>query len=303
MFNRKVINNIKVKKIQLPKTNHDVKGKEYLRNPYTNVFICAHKESGKTVTLWNMLKNTIDKDTEVIFFVSTLYNDPTYSEIIKKLDKRDIKHTDFTSLCEDGIDYLGNFINFLKDEAKRKQEEEIADNDEEAKENEKEKKLILREKRKIYGSNVVNVDDDEISVKLKKNKKYLVPEYVFVFDDISAEIKTHPKLPYLLKMNRHFKCKIFLSTQYVTDVPPSGRSQFNVYILFGGHNNEKLKDIYEASDPRIDFHLFKSLYEDATSERFNFFYVDKDNGTYRKNFNEQYILYKGPVQFFSKTNI
>lgn len=292
----KKINDYKVKKIKLPKQNLEVKGKDLICDPYPNIFICAHKESGKTVTLFNILKCSIDKDTEVIFFVSTLYNDPSYKEIIKYLDKKGISHQDFTSLKENDINYLGNFINYLKTEAKQREDEEKKNVDE-MDDNEKKMKMSeLRQRHKeyqhIYNVNLLEFDDDDdtVTLKLKRKKKYLTPKYFIIFDDISAEIKTNPQLPFLLKMNRHFQSKVVISTQYVTDVPPSGRNQFNIYILFGGHNLEKLRDIYESSDPRIEFDQFKELYHHATEERFNFLYIDKNKGKYRKNFDLEYKL-------------
>lgn len=292
----KKLNDYKVKKIKLPKQNLEVKGKELICEPYPNIFICAHKESGKTVTLFNILKSCIDQDTEVIFFVSTLYNDPSYKEIIRYLDKKQIPHQDFTSLKENDINYLGNFINFLKNEAKQREEEEKRKehelNDDEHKMKLSELKQRHKEYQHIYNVNLLEFaeDEDTVTLKLKRKKKYLTPKYFIIFDDISAEIKTNPQLPFLLKMNRHFQSKVIISTQYVTDVPPSGRSNFNIYILFSGHNLEKLKDIYESSDPRIEFDEFVRLYHHATKEPYNFLYIDKNKGKYRKNFDLEYKL-------------
>jgi hypothetical protein len=292
----KKLNDYKVKKIKLPKQDLEVKGKDLICEPYPNIFICAHKESGKTVTLFNILKSCIDKDTEVIFFVSTLYNDPSYKEIIRYLDKKEIRHQDFTSLKENDINYLGNFINFLKNEAKQREEEEKRKenelNDDEHKMKLSELKQRHKEYQHIYNVNLLEFaeDEDTVTLKLKRKKKYLTPKYFIIFDDISAEIKTNPQLPFLLKMNRHFQSKVIISTQYVTDVPPSGRSNFNIYILFSGHNLEKLKDIYESSDPRIEFDEFVRLYHHATKEPYNFLYIDKNKGKYRKNFDLEYKL-------------
>ena len=42
-------------------------------------------------------------------------------------------------------------------------------------------------------------------------------------------------------------------------------------------------------DLPIDFDKFVSIYRDATSEPYNFLWCDK-NGTFRKNFNKEYVL-------------
>ena len=48
--------------------------------------------------------------------------------------------------------------------------------------------------------------------------------------------------------------------------------------------------LFEALDLSIGFDTFEQLYNDATAKPFNFLYVDSRDNTYRKNFNERYLL-------------
>ena len=66
--------------------------------------------------------------------------------------------------------------------------------------------------------------------------------------------------------------------------------QIDVYMLFGGINDEKLQEIFKNADLDIEFDIFKKLYKDATKLKYIFFYVDASNCNYRRNFNEKYIL-------------
>src|SRR4051812_45287366 len=78
----KKVNDIKVQGIpkfggttgvELPSLGHD-----FFVEPYPNVMISARKQSGKTWVMYEILKGCIDKDTVVIFFVSTLNRDENY---------------------------------------------------------------------------------------------------------------------------------------------------------------------------------------------------------------------------------
>jgi hypothetical protein len=66
----------------------------------------------------------------------------------------------------------------------------------------------------------------------------------------------------------------------------------DIWLLFGGHTEEKLEEIWKSTDPVVDFDTFKQLYNDATAEQYNFLFIDKNTGQYRKNFNLEYVLPK-----------
>lgn len=65
------------------------------------------------------------------------------------------------------------------------------------------------------------VPEDEPKEKKKKSKKskYLAPEYMIIFDDLSSELKSRSLLS-LLKFNRHFKAKLIISSQWLHDLLP-----------------------------------------------------------------------------------
>src|SRR5205823_3520629 len=100
----------------------------------------------------------------------------------------------------------------------------------------------------------------------------------------------NPAVNILLKTNRHYKCKVILSSQYVNDLMPESLKQIDYFLLFGGHSIDKLEKIYKDADLPINFELFLKLYENATSAKYNFLYIDVRDVSFRKNFSHIYTL-------------
>jgi hypothetical protein len=161
-----------------------------------------------------------------------------------------------------------------------KEEEDNKNDDEEDEEDEKEMKpkLIL-----------FNDNEDEMTFKIKKYKpKKITPRHLLIFDDISDEMRNNRYLRALMKKNRHLRSKVIISTQHFTDVNPDVRKMFDIWILFKDHEEDILKQIYQACSLNISYSKFIELYKDATKEKFNFLFIDKNNCQYRNNFNLEY---------------
>ena len=77
----------------------------------------------------------------------------------------------------------------------------------------------------------------------KKKKEYkpkkLAPENIFVFDDISNELK-NPALLALCKKSRHFKASVYISSQFIHDLLPQTLKQLSYFICFRSMTREKL---------------------------------------------------------------
>jgi hypothetical protein len=116
--------------------------------------------------------------------------------------------------------------------------------------------------------------EDEKEIKIKKRKpKYVAPKYIFIFDDLSSELKD-PIISQLVKKHRHFKSKVILSSQYILDIDQQSRRQMDYFILFGGINKDKLNMIYVNADLSISEDEFNKLYHYATTEKYNFLYMN-----------------------------
>ena len=131
--------------------------------------------------------------------------------------------------------------------------------------------------------------DDEEQEKPEKKQKKIGPDIIFVFDDLSTNLRD-PDVSELIKMHRHFRTKVLVSSQYPNDMLPDARNNIDFWILFSGHSEEKLLTIFRNCDLKITFDLFKALYENATAKKYNFLYVNKPRNEFRKNFNLEYDL-------------
>jgi hypothetical protein len=258
MFKLENINDIKIEVPKIASYNpENVLGGKVFSNPYNNIFISAYKKSGKTVVIANILKY-INKNTVVYFFVPTFEKDNTYKEIQKYLDKRDITYFVFDSLVN-----LDEIIKSLGSEPKGENKPEYS---------------------------IIQYQDGDKTITIKKRKpKMIAPDFIFVFDDISNELK-NPILAAFLKKNRHTKSRIIISSQYILDLQPQARSQIDDLIIFKGIDEERLLQLYKNIDCSVSFEIFKEIYHDATTEKFNFLFYDKNKCEFRKNFNQKYIV-------------
>eukprot|EP00732_Lithocolla_globosa_P000073 Lithocolla_globosa_v1_NODE_13_length_10672_cov_64.188000.p5 type:complete len:234 gc:universal NODE_13_length_10672_cov_64.188000:4399-3698(-) len=221
-----------------------IRGYDLLPDIYCNVFLCAKKKSGKTSSIFNIIKHCCDKESNVIIFSSTVEKDFAWIQIREFLDKKEIPSEYHTSFHEDGRHLLSELIETLRSEK------------EEIEEPEPEEEPTLRE---------IMFGEKHITVKKKKPKK-ISQKYMIIIDDLSLELKD-PYVASLLKTNRHFKSKVIISSQWVNDVAPMGRRQFDYVLLFGGINKEKMEQVFINSDLNIEFDEFMKLYKDATSEK------------------------------------
>src|SRR5690242_7504061 len=103
-FTRRKINNVKIKaskKKQIPP--EFIKGGEMFETPYRNTLMLANTGSGKTNTLLNVLKATVNKRSMVFIWAGQLYQDDAWKEIVMWLKKHNIPYVLNTSLYdEDG---------------------------------------------------------------------------------------------------------------------------------------------------------------------------------------------------------
>lgn len=265
----KVINEHVVTKIPqygVAEDNRPIRGVDLFPEIYSNIFCLARKNSGKSTTIFKIIKECITRETKVILFVSTLYKDSNWIAIRHFLQKHKIEHECHTSLKENGMDKLNELVTGLELEAKLAEEQKLLN------------------KNKPKEKNIILCESDEDDEEKPKKSKYRAPEYLIILDDLSSELKTK-SLVALLKKNRHFKSKVIVSSQYLNDLLPEARLQLDVFLVFGNQTEEKLQQVYKDSDSVIPFATFKKIYYFATSEKFSFLYVNTRTLEYRKNFN------------------
>jgi hypothetical protein len=93
-----------------------------------------------------------------------------------------------------------------------------------------------------------------------------------------------------MKKNRHFKCKVIISSQHPNDLQPESLKQLQVAMLFGGHSADKIAKFHRDLDLSIDLEKFINIYRKVTEEKYSFLYIDVARGLFRKNLNQQLVL-------------
>ena len=274
----KKINDIKIKPLKFSKIELPIKGADLfdgLGGLYSNIFLLAKKRSGKSTVIYNILKNCAGRDTKIYIFCSTVNKDESYKKIMDYLDKKNIYYEAYTAISEDNINNLSEII----DELKANQNEGNETIKEETKEEPKKNNLL------DFGDKV----EEEKKERKPRKLKYIAPENIFIFDDL-GQLLRDPMVEQLLKTNRHYKSKVILSSQYLNDLKPASRLNLDYLLIWGGQPEEKLKIIHKDIDIATDLNNFLEIYEEATSEKYNFLYIDIRAEKYRKNFNEEILL-------------
>ena len=296
MISLKQINNQYVKAIPIPdEDTRPIKGKDIVEEVYANIALIAKKNSGKTSALFKIMKECSVRKTILVIFCSTAYKDKNWIQIRKYFEKKGMDVRVYTSIFEDGEDQLSNLIEDLKQDAKdeearkkggsKKEDEEVPDID---KCDDILERLTNMHLRSIGRGAEVEEEPEDDKKKVRKSK-YLAPEYMIIFDDLSSELKSRSLLS-LLKFNRHFKAKLIISTQWVHDLLPESRKQLDLFLIFKGFPDPKLNEIYKDSDSGVPFDTFVKLYKKATEKPHSFLYIDTRSDLFRRNFDSKFII-------------
>jgi len=257
------LNNVKVNPVAIQNIDRSrVKGVDLFQELYSNIFICARKKSGKSTVIFNILKHCADKNTRIIIFASNVNKDPTYKAIDTYFTNLGNTILTYTSIKENGQDNLQQIVEMLRDPEENKEEA-----------TEDTVPFIITNETKNYKK------------KKQRKPKYVAPEIIFIFDDLNTELRSQ-SISMLLKSNRHYKCKVIISSQYVHDLQPASLLQLDYMLIFKGQSEEKLEVIHKQLDLSLPFELFREFYDLATEVKYNFFYIDKNDEEYRINFNK-----------------
>ena len=125
--------------------------------------------------------------------------------------------------------------------------------------------------------------------KKERKPKKLGCEYIFIFDDLGSDLRS-PSITQLCKVSRHYKAKLIFSSQYLHDLQNAAIKNIDVCLIFKSFKKEKLLILFEGLDLGCTFNQFVEMYKYATHDPFNFLYFDCREGTFRMNFDEQFVI-------------
>ena len=218
------------------------------------------------------------RDTKLIIFCSTVNKDVTYNYIQKYFNEKGNVVITYTSIKEGKVDNLEDILDQLKEDGQEQKND--SDTDTEV------------ENGPILGMRSLDMDDidEEKNKKKKRKEQYISPEIIFIFDDLSTELRT-PSLAKLVKSHRHFKSKVIISTQYPHDLLPESIKQLDYVLLGSNHTIDKLRKLHIDLDLSIPFDEFVRMYQVATEQKYSFFYINVVDEEYRVNFNYKFNKY------------
>jgi hypothetical protein len=270
MIKIKRINKEIIKPLKIPdfEDKRKPRGYDLLPIAYANVYACARKNTGKSSVIARLVMKCAGPETKVHIFCSTVHIDPTYIELGRWLDKHKIDYYPSTSIVDGKNDLLEDIM---------MEDEDFLD----------EGNKDIEDEKKVPVIRLLDLSDiPKGKVKKKRPSKYKELRRIFIFDDLSTEIKNSRSLKQLFKKNRHLRSMVLCASQYPNDIDPQSWSQLDYALLFKGHNDEKLEQIHLKLDLCISLELFKQIYRLCIGplNEFNFLYITRFED-YRKNFN------------------
>lgn len=249
-FEIKKRNNVKVEIPPLKTNTKRFKGDDLFDIQYFCMTLLGKRKSGKTSLIYTLLKKFVTKNTIVLFFVPTFHKDKTYEPIRNFLDKNKISYDSYSSVEEDGVNILETFMEVnsgFKDKSRKDEQAEDSH-------------PLIENACKFHC-------DEEGKDKKKRKREEEPPEYFLVFDDMSGFLRK-PSVLKLIKNSRHFRTKIVLSTQGVSDVHPHVFGQMDYIAVFKNFNEDSLDFLYEKLQLGISLEEFKEIYHYVTSMKF-----------------------------------
>lgn len=241
---------------------------------YTAAFYISRKAGGKTNLLYNELKHSINKKTNLIFIVPTFKLDAVWQEIEKMMIKRGINYIVYDDIIDGKVNVIDQIIETLQN-----------DNNEE--ESEEEAPPIKR-----YCNGRLLNEPEKPKKKHEYKPTYAAPEHWIVIDDCSHNSRSH-SIDRLLKIHRHLKARVTILSQASKDITPSSFKQLNRVILFKGLLNdiECLERIYDHLNLTCSFDEFYEMYKQAIKFKpYSFFFIDVRKNEYYINYTHKFLI-------------
>jgi hypothetical protein len=228
--------------------------------------------------------------------VDFIPDDKQYQQFEDWAEKRGIPLLGFTSIYDEetGEDILGGYMKELGDGTKL---------------NEKPNTKMLKEEQqqlqqvhipvpiKIYiaGDGPAQplihqlTQGEEIKEKKPRKESKQAPDRIFLFDDISEDLRSK-SVAKLSRQFRHYQSKFIIATQYWKDLSKGARESTNCFIMFKGLPADKLEELRYSKGITVPQKEFERMYQIATEDIRDFFYIDCKRKDFRKNFNQKFIL-------------
>jgi hypothetical protein len=235
------------------------------------------KKSGKTTTIFHILKNKIGKKSRVTIISASLYNDQGWKDIRKYLDHIGVEYDTHLSVVEgegkNKTNVLQELVNRLSAEAEEKEREE-------------KQRGMGKSTKDIYLDAMLGFGSDKKEKKEKK-EKYQYPREIIILDDLGKHMR-NPAVGNLLIKNRHYKSLVMLSGQHFKHLEPESRENINIWLVFKDQPKKTMLELHDSAGVSMPFKTFMNLYQTALKYERGFFYVNATDHDYRVSFDKQF---------------
>jgi hypothetical protein len=287
-----------------------IRGAELIRKQFANIFLAARKESGKSTIIYNLVKalcapwrqltgNRWVAGTKVYVFCGSLKGDPTYASIRGWCKANQIKFSGKESLGpvkkrkglkgKDGVEVSGDDLDVLI--AKLRRESGNGEEDDESLDFHPEgiapRPVVVKPRPPVFIA--TNAPEEVTAEEVEVPSEYREINALIIIDDLSDQLKRASVLK-LLKSNRHCKCKVIVSSQYLNDATPDSRGQMDTICVFKGLGDGKLEELHESCGISTPFEDLKLLYRHAAKDQFSFLTIDPLSREFRKGFSHKLVV-------------
>lgn len=253
-------------------------GQQLFDQLYGSLFWCASTNSGKTQQIAHFLRHTTDRRCTVFIVCGTLHTDPLWGSIVRMLEKRKIKVVTFDSLkTSDGGDVLSAIVQTMKSELGPGDEAEGSG-------------TLLPPRPKVLfappdGASVFGEPDHPPATKRKKPEpKTRVAKFHLVLDDLPRQALRGTSMADLLKQNRHYQCRVLLSSQHLVHLAPDAFSNLNRILIGRWFSQSYIQRLWSRINLQVSAPDFFALYQTVVSQPFRFLNIDLRTGDYKVNF-------------------
>lgn len=266
MFKAVKVNNLKIKPI-VDTLNKKKKwrGSDIFKREYFSIALLSKTASGKTTVIANLIEKFASKNTVVIVFSSTIGQDDTWKAILNRLDEREIGHISDTHFKQGGENQITEILNTIEEDDKEEPEEE------------EEKPELQPEYMR---------DNFTPEEEIERKKKKIKFNYLWIFDDLSSDMRDK-EVCRLVKKNRHYRSRVIISSQSLTDIKPECHAQLYALCLFTGITDTQLEKIYEKYQMFLPVEEFIAVYKKVTAERYQFLTLIPTEQELRINLNRK----------------
>lgn len=247
---RKLDKHFKIELIPVEKKEDDlpVKGARLLPELYGSSFFCAPTGAGKTTVIYNLLKRCTDRDTSVYIVCSTIDIDPGWIGIKDFLEKRGNRVFCFDSLMnEQKQNVLEPICQQMKQERLDQEEEKYKD-------------------AKPVFPFIKPFQQIVEEPKRRRKKKYRVPQNCIIIDDQNRAALRSPCVVDLVKKARHYRAKVFVSSQSTIHLMPDCWDNLWTVCLWHGISKRYIRAAFDRLRTDLTYEEFEALYDTVTHD-------------------------------------